>query len=135
MCSHDKELTHKSIDGSLVLLLENNDFLRTAMRTLIGLWGYDVLDAPSARQMLTALKNARRIPDILISDYRPHASESGIDAIRAVRALSGRRLPAILLINELMTHDDNLMAEEINVLRKPIDPHQLRTLLTTMTTL
>nr|WP_209798510.1 hypothetical protein [Azospirillum melinis] len=103
------------------------------MKTLVEMWGYDVLDASSARQTFPALKEVQKPPDVMISDHHPLEIQSGIDSILAIRALSNKRFPAILLTNDFVFPDDSLTAEEINLLRKPIDPHQLRTLLATMT--
>ncbi|WP_109157089.1 MULTISPECIES: response regulator [unclassified Azospirillum] len=133
MRTQNKKAVQNSSDRNLVLLIENSMCLRIAMKTLIEMWGYDVLDASSARQTFTALREVQKRPDVMISDHHPLEKESGIDSIRAIRALSNKRLPAILLINDFAFRDDILTAEEINVLRKPVDPHQLRALLATMT--
>lgn len=69
----------------------------------------------------TLAEDAALTIQVMVSDYRLAAGEDGINAIRRVRAIRGKTLPAILLTGEL--RDDLRAAAEadgIHVMEKPI---------------
>ncbi len=86
--------------------------------------GHDVVGAASGAELLTRL--GERAPDLVISDYRLAAGETGFDVITAARAAYGRTLPALIITGDT---DPNLMrnmAEQgIIILHKPLEFDEL----------
>ena len=66
------------------------------------------------------------MPDLVICDLRLRAGENGAEAIRLLRAQSGRRIGALLITGE--THPARIAEaarEDIEVLYKPTPPDRL----------
>lgn len=75
-------------------------------------------------QLLSTIKQFE--PDVIVSDYRLYDGENGLDAIRAVRQVTGRDVPALLITGD--TAIDFAPCGEmvrIEVLYKPVDISQL----------
>ncbi|NWK79919.1 hybrid sensor histidine kinase/response regulator [Aquitalea sp. LB_tupeE] len=81
-----------------VLLIEDDDIVRSSMVLLLQSWGCQCMEAESLETALPLL--AQQQPDLLISDYRLREQKSGTDAIRAIRQALGCDLPALLLTGD-----------------------------------
>ena len=79
-------------------LAEDNAMVRGALILALRGAGHEVLAATGGSDLLAAL--AGRAPDLLISDFRLAAGESGFDVIAAARAEFGAELPAILITGD-----------------------------------
>ncbi len=118
-----------NLDGLRVLVIEDHALTRLAMECLLTPWGCRVTLADGT---LTACDHVRHdgAPDIILSDYRLNDGYDGFNAIRLVRELSGRQIPACLISADA---DGNLwqQAEAMGVcfLRKPASPNRLRSVL------
>ena len=73
------------------------------------------------------LAAASRDPiDLILSDWRLSGTQNGVDAVRAVRAVSGESTPAMLVTGDTsidllkLAHESGLV-----VLHKPLQPRQL----------
>ncbi|WP_062788924.1 hybrid sensor histidine kinase/response regulator [Aquitalea pelogenes] len=81
-----------------VLLIEDDDIVRSSMVMLLQSWGCQCMAAESLETALPLL--AQQTPALLISDYRLREKKSGTDAIRAIRKAVGRDIPALLLTGD-----------------------------------
>jgi len=81
-----------------VLLIEDDDIVRSSMVMLLQSWGCQCMAAESLEAALPLL--AQQTPALLISDYRLREKKSGTDAIRAIRKAIGRDIPALLLTGD-----------------------------------
>ena len=81
-----------------VLLIEDNEDARVAMREHLQRWDCRVVDGESADEVLQALAadGERRKPDFLLSDYRLRNGRTGVEAIAAVRKAVSPALPAAI---------------------------------------
>lgn len=129
--------TQESRPGDLtsdthVLLIEDNDNAREAVRGLLQSWGYTVHVASSLSE---ARDHVSRLgaPDIILSDFHLGATEDGIVCIKTLREITGLHIPACVISGD--TNDDflqSVVAADLPLLHKPVRPAKLRSLLRRM---
>ena len=86
--------------------------------------------AESGADMLNKLISVKRMPDLIVSDYRLKAGENGIDVVARLREEFNAQVPALLITGD--TGMEQLReAEEsgLHVLHKPLNPSRLRALI------
>jgi PAS domain S-box-containing protein len=114
------------LEGVAVLLVDDNSANRLVARTLLTRLGAVVVEAEDG---LAAVEAARRSPfDLILMDVQmPHMD--GVQASRAIRALTGEaaRTPIIGLTANVMVHQrtEYLAAGMNGVVAKPISPAAL----------
>jgi len=106
-----------------VLVLDDEEPVREAMRALLGSHGCEVTTTASTREAL--LKSLQRRPDIVLCDFRLRDGDDGLAALQTLRnALPG--LPAVLITGDTAperlreAHDAGLV-----LLHKPVLEDQL----------
>ena len=117
------------IGGMQVLLIEDNDNAREAVKGLLESWGCSVQVASSLAEARTHLSNAA-IPDVILSDFHLGSTENGIQCIQTLREMAGQPIPACLISGD--THDDfltSVVAADLPLLHKPVRPAKLRNML------
>ena len=109
-----------------VLLIDDERAIREATRELLRPMQVNVVVAATiAEAAACAEKSTERI-DMILSDWRLRGKENGLEAVRAVRAISGEGTPAVLITGETspellkQAHEAGLV-----VLHKPLQPRQL----------
>jgi signal transduction histidine kinase len=121
--------TPGDVTGMQVLLIEDNDNAREAVKGLLQSWGCTVQVASSLAEATEQLSRVG-IPDAIVSDFHLGAAENGIQCIQALRAITGQSIPACLMSGD--THDDflqSVIAADLPLLHKPVRPAKLRSLL------
>ena len=115
--------------GMVVLCIDNDPQILDGMETLLGGWGCTVFKAADLKSAVSALGEAKTMPQGLLVDY--HLDEgNGIEAIVQLRWRFGRDLPAILITADRSPHvREEARARKIQVLNKPVRPAALRALL------
>lgn len=107
-----------------VLVLDDEAAVRQAMASLLAAWGWHPVLASTTDDALAQL--AHSSVDAIVADFRLRNDETGLDAIRRIRAAAGE-LPTILITGE--TSPERLreaIASDFPVLHKPVDPAALR---------
>lgn len=107
-----------------VLVIDDNEAVRSAMTSLLENWGCACEAVESVDEALALLTTWR--PDGVISDYRLRNSETGLDAIAALRTAAGQNLNALLVTGD--TGPDRLRlakASAIPMLHKPVSSVEL----------
>ena len=108
-----------------MLLIENDLAVQNAFLLLLVSWGMEV-------QAVTGVEQARAsaaqvMPDLVLTDYRLDAGETGVQALRALARDLGRDLPAVIVSAEaaglIRAEAGNLAAD---VLEKPVAEADLR---------
>ncbi len=117
-----------ALRNARVLVIENDAAVLTAMASLLVRWGCDVAIAPSGDE---AAELARaRPPQAIIADLHLDHCERGSQAVAKVRRAVGAATPAMLVTAD---HSDTAAHEaeaaEMTLLRKPVRPAELRSLL------
>ena len=116
--------------GSFVLCIDNEARVREAMATLLGGWGCEVATASSQAEALARVREAGRLPDLVLADLHLDEESDGLEIVEALRASWGRTVPAALV-----TADRDPMlrlrarARQVELLHKPVKPAALRALL------
>ncbi len=115
----------RMLDGMRVCLIEDDRNVLLATATLLQKWGCEVAT-------YSALPEASADFDLLITDFDLGSEVSGADCIRHVRAVSGQRVPAIVMTgHDVRRVQEELADTDIPVLPKPVQPAELRSLLVT----
>ncbi len=113
-----------------VLVIDDDEQVLAAMRSVLGVWGHHVFCATSPDEaVVMAISHASNI-DLLISDYRLGGNVTAIDAIRAVHACLPRTIPTYILTGDTSPQRIHEASElGFPLLHKPIDAHTLRAIL------
>jgi CheY-like chemotaxis protein len=114
----------------LILIVDDEPDVRDSMLALLGKWRCEVIAAESCGQMLEKLVAIKRLPDLIVSDYRLSGGENGIDVVARLREEFNAQVPALLITGD--TGLEQLReAEEsgLHVLHKPLNPSRLRALI------
>jgi len=117
------------VDGMQVVLIEDNDNVREAVRELLTSWGCKVHVAASLAEAQVHVQT-QGAPDVILSDFHLGSAENGIDCILALRAQAQAQIPACIMSGD--THEDFLKAikaAQLPLLHKPVRPAKLRSLL------
>ena len=113
-----------------VLVIDDDEQVLAAMRSVLGVWGHHAFCATSPDEaVVMAISHASDI-DLLISDHRLGGNVTAIDAIRAVHACLPRTVPTYILTGD--TSPQRIFeASQLGfpLLHKPVDAHTLRTIL------
>jgi signal transduction histidine kinase/CheY-like chemotaxis protein len=118
------------VGGAEVLVIENEHAVAAAMRALLERWGCRVHLAGSPVEAREAVRIGAASPDLLIADYHLDDGARGFDAIDAVQDEVGAEVPACIVTADL---SDAVKAAAgvrgLEVLRKPVKPAELRSLM------
>jgi signal transduction histidine kinase len=120
----------RDVANSLILLVDDEPDVRDSMLALLGKWRCEVVAAESCAGMLEKLVSIRRMPDLIVADYRLQGEENGIDVVARLREEFNAQVPALLITGD--TGMEQLReAEEsgLHVLHKPLNPSRLRALI------
>jgi signal transduction histidine kinase len=118
-----------SLDGLHVLVVDDDDEVRDAMRLLIEGWGGVATTAASAATARAAAATGPR-PALLVVDLDLPDGD-GRTLIEALRGDLGGPVPAILVTGDILAQ---ARAEDGVVLHKPVAPSRLRTLINRLAT-
>ncbi|WP_374358324.1 hybrid sensor histidine kinase/response regulator [Pseudoduganella danionis] len=110
--------------GLRVLVIDDDQAVRSAMQHLLAQWGCLCL---VAEDLDSALELSAQVPpDIIISDYRLRAQRTGAEAIATLRAQLGRELPALLVTGDTApVRLREARTSGVPLLHKPVAPDQL----------
>ncbi|HZW76090.1 MAG TPA: hybrid sensor histidine kinase/response regulator, partial [Caldimonas sp.] len=117
-------------DSRAVLLLDDEEAIRTSVGELLAEWGYEVIAVSTTEDAVAAARRRLGAIDAIVSDLRLRAGEDGLRAIEQVRQACGFDVPAVLVTGDtapeqvLRVHESGHI-----VLYKPVQPKELLTVL------
>jgi signal transduction histidine kinase len=114
-------------DGSLVIVVDDEEMILNATRVLLEQWRCTVVTADSGRSAVQKLSASPRAPDAIVCDYRLRGGETGISVIDTLRAEFNQDIPALLVTGD--TGPERLReieASGMSVLHKPLQESVLR---------
>ena len=117
----------RSFAGSLVAVIDDEELILGATRTLLEQWECRVVTAVSGASAMEQLVTSTRAPDAIICDYRLRGGENGLAVIEALRAEFNEDIPALLITGD--TGPERLreiQASGLSVLHKPVQDEVLR---------
>lgn len=116
--------------GADVLVVENDDNVREAMRGILERWSCRPRLIGGSAELTQAVDGIGRRPDIVLADYHLDNGELGLHVVRQLREAHGADLPAVVITadhSEAITEQAREAGCEI--LRKPVRPAELRALM------
>jgi CheY-like chemotaxis protein len=127
--------TQASLDiarGKLIVVIDDDPLVLEGTCGLLRSWGCSVVSADSG-SALASLVDRQRPPDLIISDLHLPQGETGIEAIAAMRKVSGNAIPAFLVSGDTSAEATReARSNGCHLLQKPVDPMALRAILNRM---
>lgn len=109
-----------------VLVIDDEEPIREGLKLLLEEWGYDAIVAATAEDAADVVRDRALPPDLILSDLHLGDGPDGIAAIRAVRRLCARDVPAILVTGDTSREELRRATESGHtVLFKPLQPRKL----------
>jgi len=118
------------IGGKLIVVIDDEESVRLGMLSLLESWGCKCVAAADSAEALRTLNVNTRTPDFIIADLRLRGENTGIDAIRELRAELGNGIPAVLISGDTATEQlRKVSAAGLTMMHKPLKAVRLRALL------
>jgi len=118
-----------------VLVIENEEAIRTGMTVLLESWGYRALTAATAEDAIAAFAAQSSMPDLIIADYHLDQGHLGTEAIAHIQTAYGTSIPALIITADRSPEvRDAIAGRKLPLLTKPIKPARLRALINYMIT-
>ena len=116
----------RNLAGALVVVVDDEELILDAARSLLEQWGCAVVTAVSGAAVLQKLVGSSRAPDVVICDYRLRDHETGVSVVDAIRNEFNGDIPALLLTGETDPAQlRKIAASGIAVLHKPLRDDEL----------
>lgn len=131
-------MTRTNFKGCVVLVIDDNQSVLDAMKSLLDSWGCTVLTADGVEQTeaiaksrsKSYAKNQANKVDAIIADYRLRNNTVGTDAIRVFNSISEQPAAAMLITGETSPERmKEVSSHGLPVLHKPIKAPQLKIVL------
>jgi two-component system, sensor histidine kinase len=127
------QLAPVSFNLSVIVVDDERD-VREAMSLLLTSWGCQVLAISSADDTAALGAQSGFAPDLIVADLRLRGDETGISAVRALRARFGREVPAVIVSGDtLPARLQEVQESGLPMLHKPLRPEALREVLRGLT--
>jgi signal transduction histidine kinase len=115
------------LTGKLVVIIDNEPAIVEGLGALLSGWGAEVIASISGRDVVDAVHNAGRLPDLLIVDYRLGIDENGIEVAQRIRRELDPEIAAILVTGSITTElTEQARAANLEFLLKPVNAVALR---------
>ncbi len=121
-----------TLQGRLMLVVEDEAAVRDGLVVLLKAWGASVLAFDTVAAVADWLATApAEAPDLLIVDYRLPQATTGLDALALLRRhWPGRTLPAIVVTGSTIGgHEAEAAEHDFHLLIKPVLPNKLRAMI------
>lgn len=113
--------------GRVIALAEDDRLQLAALEATVQDWGCDTVIGGSLPELQAALRQAGRVPDLIISDFRLPGGQTGLSLVETLRRDYGRPIAGLLLTGD--AHPDlqaQARAAGLGILHKPVHPARLR---------
>jgi signal transduction histidine kinase len=122
-----------TLDRRLVVMIEDDPAVKSGLEVLLKSWGASVISFDSLQaceQWAQAAEPSMLQPDLIVADYRLESGHTGVEAIRALRGMLGRPIPAIVVTGSVLSSHEREAAEhDFHLLLKPVVPGKLRAMI------
>lgn len=114
--------------GKWLVVIDDEASVRLGMQSLLESWGCKCITAMDAGEALQNMDG--RVPDFIIADLRLRGEDTGIEAIRVLRAELGESIPAVLISGDTATEQlRKVSAAGLTIMHKPLKAVRLRAML------
>jgi len=111
----------------ILVCIDDDEAILDAMAAVTELWGLELAAGTDAEAVIADLESLGRRPDVILCDYRLRNGQSGIDAIRCLRAHFGGDIAAALITGDTSAESLQTITQAgLPLLHKPIKPARLR---------
>ncbi len=111
-------------EPEFIAIIDDDLEVLQATEAIVRKWGY------SADTYLKFCPDTFKIPDIILCDYELGGAKNGVEVIKEISTMTGDQIPAIIITGDASGEAEAQAAElHVPVLRKPVRPAQLRSLL------
>jgi signal transduction histidine kinase/CheY-like chemotaxis protein len=111
-----------------ILVIDDEASVRMGMQSLLESWGCKCVAVTDASEALQELNDTP--PDFIIADLRLRGEDTGIEAIKVLRARLGESIPAVLISGDTATEQlRKVSAAGLTMMHKPLKAVRLRALL------
>ena len=122
-----------TLDRRLVVMIEDDPAVKSGLEVLLKSWGASVIAFDSlqaCQQWAQAAEPSMLKPDLIIADYRLESGHTGVEAIRALRGMLERSIPAIVVTGSVLSsHEREAAEQDFHLLLKPVVPGKLRAMI------
>ncbi len=119
---------------NLVMVIEDDELVRSGLDAALTGWGYDVTTAASTEEAVATLGRLAKRPALVIADYRLRGTEVGTGAIDALRQRCGTDIPALLITGDIAPERlKEVQSRGFVLVHKPIAGDALRKLVAALT--
>jgi signal transduction histidine kinase len=115
------------LSGKLIVVVDDEEAIVGGMKALLAGWGAEVIGSTNGDDVLAAVHERGRLPDLLIVDFRLGKLENGIQVAQRLREELDPEIPAILVSGSI-TPDlgEQARTQRFEFLLKPVLPEKLR---------
>lgn len=107
-------------------MIDDDIMVLESLEAILTEWGYEAIGTTSADEAIAQVQGLGRRPDIVIADYRLRDGRTGIEAILAIRTLSNRPIPGLILTGETdLQFLRECACHGLGIAHKPVMPSQL----------
>lgn len=115
------------LTGRLIVVIDDEDAIVAGTQALLAGWGAQVIGSATGNDVVTAVHDAGRLPDLLIIDYRLGIYEDGIETAQRIQRELDPEIPAILVTGSLSPDlERQARAAGLEFLLKPVTAANLR---------
>ena len=122
-----------TLDRRLIVMIEDDPAVKSGLEVLLKSWGASVIAFDSlqaCRHWAEAAEPSMLKPDLIIADDRLESGHTGIEAIRALRGMLDRPIPAIVVTGSVLSnHEREAQEHDFHLLLKPVVPNKLRAMI------
>ena len=116
---------NSSLKGTQVLVIDDEPEILQAMSLLLDGWQCLVEVAETYQQAMASI--TKKVPDILLSDYRLHENLTGLEVLGSLRKSLNRDIPAIIITGDTsVSVHKKIQKEGFLMLLKPVNPKELQ---------
>ncbi|MDA8230466.1 MAG: PAS domain-containing protein [Magnetospirillum sp.] len=117
-----------------LVVIDDDPIVLEGLRAVLEMGGYTVLAATELSGAMDGVRGWTAAPDAMIVDYRLGAGETGIDAVRSLRELFRRSIPAVILTGDTSSElVDAVRGGCCRVMNKPVHAEELKTVIEDLT--
>jgi CheY-like chemotaxis protein len=115
------------LSGKLIVVIDDEEAIVGGMKALLSGWGAEVIGSTNGDDVIAAVHEMARLPDLMIVDFRLGKSENGIQLAQRLRQELDPEIPAILVSGSI-TPDlgEQARTQRFEFLLKPVLPEKLR---------
>ncbi|MDB5396808.1 MAG: hybrid sensor histidine kinase/response regulator [Rhodospirillales bacterium] len=123
----------RDLSGAAFLVIDDQRSILAGMQALLSGWGCSAGVAASGQEAIDILPQLGRAPDVIIADYHLDDGATGVAEINRIRRVLNRPVPGIIVTADHTPTIQRLVKQQgFWLLKKPLNPAQLRSLLSSI---